>query len=180
MSQLSETTSTPSATPLANVVVEIEAHAQSAGWDRAARVYALVPTDELLAREPALGAQLGIDVTTAAGTLTPIEDELGADASLEQALPRIAWPREVVGCAVVVERLVLPPDAEEALPESGSAVRDFAAAHPRRAEVRIAAGVLRDGRQHCVLRVRSHDGALVQGPDLVPGLIGLLQDTLDD
>jgi len=103
VSRLSETTSTPSATPLANVVVEIEAHAQSAGWDRAARVYALVPTDELLAREPALGAQLGIDITTAAGTLTPIEDELGADASLEQALAArgggLCGRRRAVGAA---------------------------------------------------------------------------------
>jgi hypothetical protein len=47
--------------------------------------------------------------------------------------------------------------------------------------VRIAAGVLRGGEVHCVLRMRSHDddNSLLHGPDLVPGLVAALRGTLE-
>lgn len=165
--------------PLARAVREIEAHAHEAGWDQPPQLYALVPTDELLEREPALGAQLGIDPGTAAGTITPVQQEqLPPDRSLEDALGQIMWPAEVKGCAAVLERLALPPEAEADMPDDPAEAQEYAANHPDRHEVRMAAGVSRDGNQHCVLRVRSHEGALVQGPDLVPTLTRLLHDTL--
>jgi hypothetical protein len=80
----------------------------------------------------------------------------------------------------VVERLTLPPEAERNLPDDPAQAQEYAANHPDRHEVRMAAGVSRDGNQHCVLRVRTHEGALVQGPDLVPALTRLLLDTLRD
>lgn len=172
-------TDTP--TPLAQAVVEVEAHAHEAGWDAPPRLYALVPTDELLVREPALAEQLGIDATTAAGTLTPVEQEqLPVDRPLEDTLQQIMWPPEVTGCAAVLERLTLPTEAEANLPDDLAEAREYAAQHPDRQEVRMAVGVSRDGTQHCVLRVRTHDGALVQGPDLVPELARLLHGTLED
>lgn len=167
--------------PLARAVREIEAHAHEAGWDQRPQLFALVPTDELLAREPALGAQLGVDPSTAAGGITPVQqEELPADTPFEEVLARIMWPPEVAGCAAVLERLTLPPAAEADMPEDAAAAQDFAAHHPDRNEVRMAAGVSRDGNQHCVLRVRTHEGALVQGPDLVPALTRLLHHTLAD
>jgi hypothetical protein len=173
--------SNPNDTPLAHAVREIEAHAHEAGWDQPPRLYALVPTDELLAREPALGAQLGIDPGSAAGTLTPVEQEqLPPDRSLEQTLHAIMWPPDVTGCAAVLERLALPPEAEQNMPEDPAEAQEYAAGHPDRHEVRMAAGVSRDGNQHCVLRVRTHEGALLQGHDLVPSLTRLLLDTLRD
>jgi hypothetical protein len=82
-------------TPLAHVVREIEAHAHEAGWDQPPQLYALVPTDELLAREPALAAQLGLDAGTAAGSLTPVQQEALPDARpLEETLREIIWPPE--------------------------------------------------------------------------------------
>ncbi|HET7326015.1 MAG TPA: PPA1309 family protein [Nocardioidaceae bacterium] len=172
-------TDTPS--PLAQAVVEVEAHAHAAGWDAPPRLYALVPTDELVVREPALAEQLGIDAAAAAGTLTPVEQEqLPADRALEDTLQQIMWPAEVTGCAAVLERLTLPTEAEAGLPDDPDAAREYAAGHPDRQEVRMAVGVSRDGTQHCVLRVRTHDGALVQGPDLVPELVRLLHGTLED
>ena len=168
-------------TPLAQAVREIEAHVHEAGWDQAPQLYALVPTDELLAREPALAAQLGLDAGTAAGSLTPVQQEaLPDDRPLEETLQQIMWPAEVAGCAAVLERLALPPEAERDLPDDPALAQEYAAAHPDRQEVRMAAGVSRDGNQHCVLRVRTHEGALVQGPDLVPNLTRLLLDTLRD
>jgi len=167
--------------PLAQVVREIEAHAHEAGWDQAPQLYALVPTDELLAREPSLAAQLGLDAGTAAGSLTPVQQEaLPHDRPLEETLQQIMWPADVAGCAAVLERLALPPEAERDLPDDPARAEEYAAAHPDRQEVRMAAGVSRDGNQHCVLRVRTHEGALVQGPDLVPNLTRLLLDTLRD
>jgi hypothetical protein len=167
--------------PLAHAVREIEAHTHQAGWDQPPRLYALVPTDQLLAREPALGASLGLDPQVAAGTLTPVQqEELPPDRPLEQVLAQIMWPADVSGCAAVLERLTLPPEAERDLPENPTQAQEYAAQHPDRHEVRMAAGVSRDGNQHCVLRVRTHEGALVQGRDLVPTLTRLLLDTLRD
>lgn len=167
--------------PLARAVVEVEAHAQESGWDSPPRLYALVPTDELMAGEPALAEQLGLDATTAAGTLTPVEqDQLPLDTPLEETLARIMWPPQVTGCAAVLERLTLPTEAEADLPDDPAAAQEYAGSHPDRHEVRMAVGVSRDGTQHCVLRVRSHEGALVQGPDLVPELARLLHGTLED
>ena len=67
------------------------------------------------------------------------------------------WPAEVFGCAAVVERLVLPPDADEGDARGPEAARDFAAEHPDRQEVRIVAAVTRDGATYCALRMRAHD-----------------------
>ncbi|MGH3586913.1 MAG: PPA1309 family protein, partial [Pseudonocardia sp.] len=109
-------------------VREIETHAAEAGWDQPARLYALVPTSDLVAREPGLAAAIGIDDATAAGSLTPVEqDQMPADRSLEQVLEQIMWPAEVYGCAAVVERLVLPPAADGELPEDPSAAEEYAA-----------------------------------------------------
>src|SRR4051794_10358124 len=102
---------------LQTAVREIEAHASEAGWDKPARLYALVPTSDLLAREPALAAAMGLDEVAAAGSLTPVEqDDVPVNKPLESVLGQIMWPAEVFGCAAVVERLGLPPDADGQLP----------------------------------------------------------------
>ena len=164
-------------------VREIEAHAAEAGWDQPARLYALVPTTDLLAREPQLAAAMGIDDASAAGSLTPIEqDQMPADRTLEQTLEQIMWPAEVFGCAAVVERLVLPPGSDAAIPEDPAAAEEFAASHPDRQEVRIVAGATRDGSTYCALRLKSHDDekSVVESTDLVPGLLQLLFSTLEN
>jgi hypothetical protein len=168
---------------LAAAVREIETHAAEAGWDQPARLYALVPTADLLAREPALAAAMGLDQASAAGSLTPVEqDHTPVDRSLEEVLQSIMWPAEVFGCAAVVERLVLPPDVDDQIPEDPEEAEAFAASHPDRQEVRIVAGATREGSTYCALRFRSHDDAasVVESPDLVPGLLELLASTLEN
>jgi hypothetical protein len=168
---------------LRSAVREIEAHAAEAGWDQPARLYALVPTADLLRREPQLAAAMGIDATTAAGSLTSVEqDQMPADRSLEQVLDQIMWPAEVFGCAAVVERLVLPPDVDGEIPQDVEAAEEYAASHPERQEVRIVAGATREGSTYCALRLRSHDddNSVVESPDLVPSLLELLQSTLEN
>jgi len=168
---------------LAAAVLEIEGHVASAGWDQPGRLYALVDTARLVAREPSLAADAGLDDASAAGSLTPIEqDQLPRERALEEMLAEIAWPDEVSGCAAVVERWVLPPTADEQIPADAAEAEAFAAAHPDRQEVRIVAGVTRAGAAYCALRLRAHDEeqSVVTGPELVPGLLELLQTTLDD
>jgi hypothetical protein len=168
---------------LRTAVREIETHASEAGWDQPARLYALVPTSDLLAREPALAAAMGLDEVAAAGSLTPVEqDDVPVDKPLESVLEQIMWPAEVFGCAAVVERLVLPPTADGELPEDPGAAEQYAADHPDRQEVRIVAGATRDGATYCALRMRTHDDAfsVLESPDLVPALLELLRSTLEN
>lgn len=165
---------------LAEAVVEIEDHAAETGWDGQARLFALVDTAELAAREPGLAAALGLD--GGAVGLTPVEQDLEPGQQLEQVLEQIGWPEEVAGCAVVVERLVLPPAAEGQVPEGLEEAQAFAADHPDRQEVRIVAGVVRGGASWCTLRLREHDRTedVIGGADLVPALLALLHATLED
>lgn len=173
----------PALGPLLDAVREIETYAADAGWDRPPRLFALADTTTLLAREPALADALGVD-PAAAPPLTPVEqDSLPTDRPLEDLLATIGWPPDVAGCAVVVERLVLPPQAEADLPsEPGDAAGLHAAAatHHDRQDVRIVVGVLRDGRRECAVRLRSHDTAadVLTGTDLVPTLADALLATL--
>lgn len=168
---------------LAAAILEIERHHSAVGWDRPACLYALVDTGQLVAQEPALAAQLGLDSPAERGSMTPIEQEpLPAGQELEQVLPGIAWPDDVVGCAAVVERLVLPPAVDGQVPEDPAEAERFAREHPDREEVRIVAGVTRHGASYCALRMRSedHDSAVMGGADLVPALLELLAATLTD
>ena len=168
---------------LRTAVHEIETHVAGSGWDQPARLYALVDTALLVRREPSLAAALHLDAEVLPGSLTPVEqDQLAPDRQLEQALEAISWPAEVVGCAAVVERLVLPPDADADLPHEALEAAEYARAHPDRQEVRIAAGVTRGGATYCALRLRAHDDdqSVVGGSDLVPGLVALLGATLGD
>jgi hypothetical protein len=172
--------------PLPALVREVESHVAAGGWDQPVRLFALVGTAELLAREPQLARLLG---RSSAGDgadpsgLTPVEqEELPGYASLDELLAGIAWPDEVRGAALAVERVVLPPEAEHDLPDDEAAALGVLREHPERRDVRLVVAVLRDGAQACVVRARGHDADedLVSGPDLVPGLTAALAATLKD
>lgn len=168
--------------PLEQVAIDLDRHAATTGWDAPARLYALVPTAELLAAEPSLRAREDL-AAAPAGSLTPVEqDPLPEAASLHEALARVVWPSEVAGAALVVERLVVPPDVERQMPRDEQEALDWLAQHPRREEVRMTVAVLRGGRKATVLRLRSHDSdaEVLRGPDLVPGLSQALAATLVD
>ncbi|MBN8881180.1 MAG: hypothetical protein J0H73_02565, partial [Salana multivorans] len=115
--------------------------------------------------------------------LLAIEQEGLPEAdSLESLLAQLAWPDAVDGAAVVVERLVVPPDAAADLPGDLSEDEAVArlAAHPGAEDVRLAAGVLRTGESWCAIRARGHDDDLevAGGQDAVPGLVAALRATL--
>lgn len=164
------------------VVRELEAHAADEGWDRPERLFALVDTADLISREPQLAEALGLREGDEVRGLTPVEQEpLPAGTNLEDVLAEIVWPGEVAGCAAIAERLVLPPEADEQIPDDPAGAQAYAASHPAREEVRIVAAALRGGESACAVRLRSHDDAdaVLTSPDLVPGLLMLLHATLD-
>lgn len=168
--------------PLEAALRDIENDAVERGWDAPPRLFALVATSDLLAREPALAASLDIDAVTGAGSLTPVEQEdLPPGHSLEESLERIAWPPEVLGAAVVVERLMVPAAAESAMPQVGSEALEWLSQHPDRQDVRLCVAVLRDGSASCAVRLRSHDedASVLWGPRLVPSLVDALAATLE-
>ncbi|GAB2884435.1 PPA1309 family protein [Myroides odoratimimus subsp. xuanwuensis] len=168
---------------LASAVLEIESHIAAEGWDQPGRLYALVDTATLVQAEPALAEAMGLDESSAEGSLTAIEqDQLTPGQLLEQVLETITWPAQVAGCAAVVERLVLPPEIDDEVPDDALAAQEFARQHPLRQEVRMVAGVTRAGATYCALRLRSHDDdqSVVGGADLVPALLQMLSTTLEE
>lgn len=169
-------------TPLEQVVLEIERHVAEAGWDRPPQLFALVETADLLRREPQLAGPLGAVADGPAG-ITPVDQgDLPAHATLDELLGGISWPVEVLGAALSVERLMVPPDAEREMPQDEGAALAWLAAHPERQEVRIVVAVLRDGSRAAALRMRAHDDeqSVLTGPDLVPALAAALSATLAD
>ena len=171
----------PNFSPLVTTALETERHVAAAGWDQPPRLFALVRTAGLLEREPHLRAQLGQGDEE--GGFTAIEQEgLPGTSSLESFLARMAWPEEVDGVALAVERLVVPPEAEHDLPENPDQAAEVLAAHPGRKDVRLLVAVLRDGESTCLLRQRDHDtdDKVASGPDIAPGLVQALSATLQD
>jgi hypothetical protein len=172
---------------LAAAVAEVEEFAAAAGWDQVPQMFALVRTADLLSAQPGLAPTL-VD----AGVFTPIAQDVLPAGDLSEALSTIAWPDEVTGCVLVQEIVVLPPAAVQ--PDAtvpGATARESndveitaeqAAAHPDRAEARLAAGVLRGSvGGACLLRVRGdNDGTPLRGADLAPNLLSALQATFLD
>jgi hypothetical protein len=144
---------------LERLVAELDLDAN--GWDVPPRLYALSPAADLLALHPELGRTLSLSLEKDPGALTAIEQEDSPSAEdLEEFLAGIDWPPEVVGVAIVLERLINEPSED----------------------VRITAAVLRDGTHHCAIRFRRYDfdDSVLYGADLVPQLIEALAATLAD
>lgn len=175
------------ANPLTKAVLEIDEYAAGLGWDQPARLFALVDTAQLREQEPGLAGQLGLadEDGTPSGALTPVEqDELPAGTPLDEFLATIGWPDAVAGCALTLERLMLPQSTEESVPEDldEAELTRWVAEHPERQEVRMTVGVLRDGGRESALRLREKDDTteVLTGAGLVPGLADALAATFAD
>ncbi|MFF4404247.1 PPA1309 family protein [Streptomyces sp. NPDC001262] len=182
-SSLPDPSAPMAASPLTRAVLEIDEYAATLGWDQPARLFALVDNAKLRSQEPALAAQLGLDEPTGDNTsYTPIEqDEVPPGTPLDKFLGTIAWPDAVAGCALTVERQMLPPSAEGSVPHgmSEKQLAAWVARHPDRQEVRMTVAVLRDGARETALRLREKDSPkeVLTGADLVPGLAEALAAT---
>lgn len=172
------------ASPLTRAVLEIDAYVSGLGWDQSARLFALVDTERLRAERPSLTHLLGPGEEQGPTALTPIEqDALPRGKPLDEFLGTVAWPDSVAGCALTVERLMLPPSAEAQVPRDldAAALAAWVAGHPKRQEVRMTVAVLRDGARDSALRLRERDSPteVLTGSTLVPGLAEALTATFE-
>src|SRR5690625_2601837 len=181
---MTDTTSSPRLAALRGAVVDIERHVSSLGWDSPVLVFSLVRTAAALAANPAIAAELPDGAAASAAQdpehLLSVEQEgLPQADTLEELLAQLAWPAEVDGAAIVVERIVVPPEAEVGMPEDPEQAVQYLQGHPQREDVRLAVGVLRSGESWCALRSRTHDSddAVGGSPDAVPGLVEALRAT---
>lgn len=166
------------ASRLIAALADIERHVSKLGWDQPARLFALVETSTLLELEPQLRGRV---TETAADALTAVEQEdfrLGSDIAAR--LERLTWPETVEGCALAMERAFLPPECEDEVPADPDAAAAFVSSHPRRTDVRVVVGALRDGVRHGLARVLSAPDDLLGAEDLVPGLADALLATLKE
>jgi hypothetical protein len=195
-------TDDPTQQSLARCIREVAEYADSQGWDQPPQIFALVPTAELAAAEPALLDQLDDE-----DALTPIAQEAfpddieGGSPALDEFLATTSWPPAVVGCVLAQQIVVLPPDAESDLDDAliplladpdaaDEAGRAAAEAHPDRRTARLYVGVLRDGSSLCLMQLRPLDDEdddgfgggepeLLSYPDLGSNLIEALHATLE-
>lgn len=167
----------PPMSPLLSCAVDTEQHVARAGWDQPPRLFAIARNGDIAAREPSLAPQLaGVDPDA----FSTIEQEgMPPTSSIEEMLGRLAWPDEVDGAALAIERIVVPPEAERDLPEDPEAATQALAAHPARQDVRLLVAVLRDGEGVCLLRQRAYDSddKVAIGEDIAPGLLEALRAT---
>lgn len=169
-----------------DAVIDIERFAAQSGWDGPVRIFALIRAAEALARNPELARELPPDVVADAEsnpeTIFSVEQEgLPQADTLEALLAQLAWPEEVDGAAIVVERIVVPPEAETTLPADPHAAIEALSKHPDREDVRMVVGVMRAGESWCAMRTRSNDDpdAVIESPDAVPGLVAALSATFE-
>lgn len=171
---------------LSETIREIEQHVARGGWDSPPRVFAIIRTKEALESSPELAQQmpeLPSQVEANEFAMLSIEQEdLPPADTLEELLGSLAWPPTVHGAALVVERVIVPPEAEVGMPSDPDEALSYLAEHPEREDVRLAVAVLRDGPSWCAIRTRRNDDPtqVALGPDLVPGLVAALTATFED
>ncbi|WP_070380621.1 PPA1309 family protein [Rhodococcus sp. WMMA185] len=183
---------------LARCVREVVEFVDAGGWDQPPQMFALVPTELLAAAEPNL-----LDQLLDGSELTPVEQDPfpedidGGSRALDEFLATTSWPESVVGCVLVQEIVVLPPEAESDLDDAlapllydrdaaDNAARAAAESHPDRRSARLIAAVLRDGPSLCLMQLRPDDDSdpyagieLLTYENLAPNLVGALHATFD-
>ncbi|WP_374929082.1 PPA1309 family protein [Kytococcus sedentarius] len=176
------TPSTPDLPPadLLQVAQETEQHVAAGGWAQRERVFALVPTADLVAAEPSLAEAL-----SGAGRYSSIEQELPEGVDLAEYLGQLAWPRSVTGCALAVERLRAAPGAGGGGGVAGGAGvgpdSGFAGADQEVEPVRLLVVATRDGERFTLVRLAAHDSddAVAVGPAVGTDLQEALAATLE-
>ncbi|GAA5041269.1 PPA1309 family protein [Nocardia callitridis] len=186
---------------LARAVREVAEFVDAEGWAKPPQMFALVPTQDLVAVQPELLDQLdeGAELTPIAQDLFP-DDITGGSIALDEFLATTSWPPAVRGCVLAQEIVVLPPDAEATLDDALSplladkdaadaAGRAAAQSHPDRRDARLFAAVLREGTSLALLQLRPDEQEddesfaeldLRTYPNLAPNVIEALFQTLEN
>lgn len=168
----------PVLSPLTRCALETEAHVATLGWGQEPRLFSLAKNSELLRRQPGLRALLG-DIDP--DEYSAIEQEgalTGTD--LEEALGHMAWPQDVDGVAIAVERIVVPPQAETETCGRAGTSSERLASHEAREDVRLLVAALRGGEIITLVRRKAEDDddKVAIGINIAPGLVEALKATL--
>ena len=168
----------PVLSPLTRAALETEAHVATDGWGQPARLFSLARNGELLRRQPALAAMLG-DVDPDEFSAIEQEGVIRGD-DLEKALGHTAWPADVDGVALAVERIIVPPQAEIETFGRGGTNAQRLATHEQREDVRLLVAALRNGEIITLVRRRAEDDddKVAIGTNIAPGLVEALKATL--
>lgn len=163
----------PVLSPLTRCALETEIHVASAGWGQQPRLFSLANNGALFKRQPALKSLLGdLDPSE----FSAIEQDVEVtNKTLEKVLGTTAWPSDVDGVALVVERVIIP--TEDAPSSFGSS------AGPRQGEkedVRLVVAALRNGEIITLVRRKKEDSddKVAIGTNIAPGLVEALKATL--
>lgn len=168
------------------------------GPDHLPAVFALVPTPVLARMHPEL-VDPDDDSTLSLLAEEPLARRPGDDgdtdavepyAALEEFLATASWPEAVVGAAVVLDIVVLPPEAGLDLPEAAGGaepdaprLRSAARDHPDARAARLAVGALRGGARLALLELVPDDPdearELRTHPDMAADLQQALATALD-
>ncbi|WP_433461704.1 PPA1309 family protein [Spirillospora sp. CA-128828] len=159
---------------LTSAVLTVERHLAEEGWGSLPRLFALADRDMLVATEP----QLAEAEIAPPGTLVPVAQSLDDlaespdELDIDEALARIRWPDDVVGCVLARRILVLPGAARASVEQDVTA----AARHPESRIARLTVGVLRDGTYSSCLRLRM-TGELLEDTEAADQLVAALLST---
>ncbi|CAM3332906.1 PPA1309 family protein [Dermacoccus barathri] len=168
----------PVLSPLTRCALETEAHVASEGWGQAPRLFALARNGELLRAQPALATVLG-DIDRDEYSAIEQEDAIVGD-DLEKALGHTAWPDDVEGVALAVERIIVPPSAQTDTFGTRGFTTERLASHAEREDVRLLVAALRGGEIITLVRRKAEDSddKVAIGTNIAPGLVDALKATL--
>lgn len=161
------------------------AHVASDGWDRSPTLFGLVATADLARAQPGLVAADDESVLSPVVQEMPVvsatdgDDEGERYGRLERYLSTVSWPPTVAGAALVLEIVILPPEAEAELDSAfeplladpwaaEQAARDVANTYPSSRTARLAVGALREGGTLALMHLRPDPDEKAPGPDDEP------------
>ena len=163
----------PVLSPLTRCALETEIHVASDGWGQPPRLFSLANNGALLRRQPALKAMLGdLDPQE----FSAIEQDVNVtNESLEQVLGTTAWPDDVDGVALVVERVIIPTDDAPSAFGSTSGPKQG-----EKEDVRLVVAALRNEEIITLVRRKNEDAddKVAIGTNIAPGLVDALKATL--
>lgn len=151
---------------LGSALSEIMEHLDTRGWGQPPVVFALLPTALIAERAPGVVDEDG-------SVFTPVEEEC---ADLDAFLSTAWWPDMVAGAAVSMEIVTAAPESEDDTVPRYTVDR----AGPGGDTARLVVGVLRDGPDLALLRLRPQSdemSELLTHPQLATELRAALRGT---
>lgn len=168
----------PVLSPLTRCALETEIHVASDGWGQQPRLFSLANNGALLQRQPALRGMLG-DLDPA--EFSAIEQDVKVtNDTLEKVLATTAWPRDVDGVALVVERVIIPTDNSSRAFGRPNLVTKRLEEQADREDVRLVVAALRNEEIITLVRRKNEDSddKVAIGTNIAPGLVDALKATL--